>query len=425
MFDDLMGESVVIVEGEKWKHQRQILNPSFSMKYLRHLVGPFTSIADELCSKIEKERIKNGNFDVHLWLSRTTLDGLGKAGFGLDFDSLNDRMTEVYEAYEGILAGFTNPFVLMPFFSKLPLPSNKRFANSKNTFWKWAMKTIDDKRKKIDENLKSDQGNKMKKEKEVGGKGEGEEIEFEISDDVNAPIADLNGADDEQEEGQSMDLLDLMIRATFEEKSLSDEELRQNVFLFFLAGHETTSGTLTFVLDFLARNPLAQSKCRDEILSLFGANSSPSYSSLSKLVYVNQVINESMRLRTPVVQLAREVKNDIHLGGYFFPQGTILSAVISNLHIDKDVWGDDADEFRPERWAERRANGVNFMPFGYGPRMCLGINFANLEMRIILVRLLQQFVFSVYEEVRFIRSITLRPQYGYKLKVDKFVPEEN
>lgn len=297
VFDDIAGDSVVSVEGEVWKHQRHILNPSFHLSHLQNLIPDFIRIADLLCDKIEIEaRERSGKFEILKLMSKATIDALGKAGFGMNFNSLNDELTDVYCAYEEILRGIMHPLVLLPGFSSLPTETNKRFKRAVNVFQQWAQNAIEQKREMIQKQysyLLGDDQNDLTIE------------DPDALNDVNNPLADLNSlqssADENNQNQFKPNVLDLMVAAamrsetasasasasasSLEERIFTDRELKHNVFLFFLAGHETTSGTLTFVIDFLSRYPDVQLKCREEILSLFGSDP-PSYSSLSKLKFV-------------------------------------------------------------------------------------------------------------------------------------------
>ena len=220
---------------------------------------------------------------------------------------------------------------------------------------------------------------------------------------------------------RKVDLLDLMVESN-EDTSLTRKELLNNIFLFFLAGHETTSGTLTATLYFLSRHPDIQDKVREEIEQIFHGDE-PNYDSIKLLQYVNLVMNESSRLLGPVTSLSRVAKEDCTLEGYHVPKGTILVLSILNIHRDKDIWGDDVLEFNPDRWTpenvKKRPNN-SFIPFGAGSRICLGNNFANLEMRITLVKLIQRFKFTIATpELVVPRAITVRPQPGFMLGIEK------
>mmetsp|Transcript_17665 Transcript_17665/g.27307 ORF Transcript_17665/g.27307 Transcript_17665/m.27307 type:complete len:309 (-) Transcript_17665:23-949(-) len=305
-------------------------------------------------------------------MSRTTVDALGKCGFGMDFDALSGKMTDIYQAYEGIIKGFANPLLLMDWYNKLPFKAPREFKKARDEFWKWTRLTV----------------------------------QKQLEAMQNNPDRDGN-------------LLDMMLEAHFSENpQLDEKELLQNIFLFFLAGHETTSGTLTFVLDHLARHQEIQENCRREIQELFTLGEQPTHEKIKKLQYLNRVIFETMRTRPLISGISREAKRDTTVAGYHIPKGTMVISVIGNLHHDKDTW-EDPMTFNPDRWIENKKNhsAPYFMPFGAGPRICLGMNFANLEMRVVLINLLLRFRFDVEMDLKFQRSFTLIPANGYSLKI--------
>merc|ERR1712137_1519010 len=212
-------------------------------------------------------------------------------------------------------------------------------------------------------------------------------------------------------------LLDLMIHSHFSENpELTEVELLQNIFLFFLAGHETTSGTLTFVLDMLARHPDIQERCREEVNSLFVLGEEPTYEKIKKLSYLPRVINETMRMRPLVSSVSRVATEDCAVADYHIPKGTVVSCSIGNLQYDPDTW-EEPEKFSPDRWEGAHKSAPHFMPFGAGTRICLGMTFANLEMRVVLVNLLQRYRFEPIQDLTFQRSITLRPRDGYMLRL--------
>lgn len=369
-FSEIIGDSVVQVEGLKWKKQRQILNPSFKYSHLNNLIPGFHTIATTLCHQLDIE-CKNNQFEPYYWMSRATVDALGKCGFGMDFDALHGKISEIYCAYEGILKIFTNPLFLIKGFSKLPIKSNKEFKKSMNDFKKWSIITIEKQLKKMEDPNRSHEPN----------------------------------------------LLDAMIESHFAENSqLTEKELLNNIFIFFLAGHETTSGTLTFVLESLARHHDIQEKCRDEIKSLFQWGEIPTPEKLKKLHYLNLVINETLRVYPLVSAISREAKEDTQLNGYFIPKGTVVAAAIGNLQYRSDYW-ENSTTFDPSRWEDKIHNAPHFMPFGAGPRICLGMKFAKLEMQVVLINLLLRFKFDILSDMKFQRGITLRPKEGYQLKI--------
>ena len=222
-------------------------------------------------------------------------------------------------------------------------------------------------------------------------------------------------------EERNVDLLDMMLES-FEDTSLTRKELLNNIFLFFLAGHESQTGTLTATLYFLSRHQEVQDKVREELAHTLNGNA-PTYDSVKSLQYLSQVINESSRLLGPVTAITRIAKSDCSIEGYHVPKNTFLILVLINMHKDKDIWGDDVLQFNPERWSPENSKKIPkhcFCPFGLGPRTCLASNYANLQLRITLVKLLQRFKFTVATPEYIVsRSITVRPQPNFMLGIHK------
>ncbi|KAJ3685049.1 hypothetical protein LUZ61_014213 [Rhynchospora tenuis] len=159
--------------------------------------------------------------------------------------------------------------------------------------------------------------------------------------------------------------------------------------LFYFAGHETTSVLLTWTLVVLSMHPDWQQKARDEVLQQFGREK-PDFDGLSRLKIVTMILYEVLRLYSPLVTLTRRTYKTMQLGDLTIPSGVLLALPILLIHHDPDVWGPDATEFKPTRFAEgiskATKNGQSaFFPFGWGPRICIGQNFALLEAKMGLV----------------------------------------
>ena len=373
---DLFGNSVAIVDGEEWKKQREILNPSFKLDYIKSLTITFINYSEKLCFMLEDFAKTSNIFLPYDWMSKFTLDNLGKAGFGFEFQCLDniDTHSDIYNAYTVLAESIIDPLRILPFYDDLPLKKNKKFKESRKVFFDWAKQMIDKKRELQLNNTQSD---------------------------------------------ETPDLLDAMVSA-HDKDGLSDNELLQNIFLFFTAGHETTSGSLTGVLYYLSKYPDLQEECYEEINTIIG-NNELSHVNVKKLTILNNVINETMRLLNPARSLIRKTACDCNLGDYFIPKGSAISVGIRNLHLDPDTWGPDANEFSIDRWSPERVKerpSIAYMPFGYGPRICLGMNFALLEMRIALVYLLRKFKFIYKDEWIFSRTMTERPQQNFRIGIE-------
>ncbi|KAI0316224.1 cytochrome P450 [Amylostereum chailletii] len=177
------------------------------------------------------------------------------------------------------------------------------------------------------------------------------------------------------------------------------EELTAEALTQLIAGSDTTSNSSCAVAYHLAANPRTQEKLQQELDEALGADDDPvaTFDAVKRLPYLEAVINETLRIHsTSGIGLPRLVPDGgLTVLGHFFPAGTVLSVPSYTLHRDPEVWGEDPDAFRPERWFERDAElvGRAFNPFSFGPRACVGKNLANMELLIIVASILRRYHF--------------------------------
>ena len=198
------------------------------------------------------------------------------------------------------------------------------------------------------------------------------------------------------------DLLDLMMHATDETTTegvsrLSDEEVVAQSVVFLLAGYETSSNTLAFTLYYLVVNPEMQEKLRTQIREALETNAKKGclYDIVKNIDYLDCVIKESQRLCPPAIHVNRECHEDFDLSGIHIPAGTEVVIPIYALHHDPDAW-EDPEKFDSERFRGARKDThhpFQFLPFGGGPRNCIGMRFALLEIKIALVKILMKYKF--------------------------------
>jgi cytochrome P450 len=203
-------------------------------------------------------------------------------------------------------------------------------------------------------------------------------------------------------------------------QSMNDEQLVDNLLTFYLAGHETTARALTWTLYLLARSPEWTAALVDEIQSVTGG-AEVSGENIDKLVLVQQVLKESMRLYPPVPIMSRQAIADVQIDGRAIAAGTSVLMPIYAIHRHLRRW-DDPDAFDPTRFAADRADAISryqYMPFGAGPRICIGMAFAMMEATAILVTLLQHATFAPADdrEPVPVARVTLIPKGGMSLKV--------
>ncbi len=217
-------------------------------------------------------------------------------------------------------------------------------------------------------------------------------------------------------EGQDVgDVLSMLLEAQDEGNTMTDKQVHDQVLTFVAAGHETAQNTLSWTFYLLSQHPAVYDKLLAELQTVL-AGRTPTVADLARLPYLEWVINESWRCYPPAWLQGRRALEAFDLDGYRFPANTValLSQwVTQNL---PDIWG-DPENFRPERWdpvsVQKVPQGAYF-PFGGGPRICIGMPFAEMETKLLVASILQRFTprlvpgFPVVPQPR----ITLRPKYG-------------
>ena len=229
------------------------------------------------------------------------------------------------------------------------------------------------------------------------------------------------------------DLLCLMMTANEETtvegvSRLSDDEIVAQSITFLLAGYETSSNTLSFTLYFLALNQDVQDTLRTEIKEAMESNAKkPLFEVAQNMEYLDCVVKESQRLCPPGAFPTRECSEDYDLNGIHIPAGTEVFIPIYALHHDPDAWP-DPEKFDPERFrgpAKDTRHAFQFLPFGAGPRNCIGMRFALMEIKIALVRILMKFKFVQSPEtqvpLKIHSGITLSAKDGVLVRVQSVI----
>jgi len=201
------------------------------------------------------------------------------------------------------------------------------------------------------------------------------------------------------DKADNTDLLGLMLTGVDKQSgmTLPDDNIVAQCLTFLVAGHETTSGLLSFAIYFLMKNPQFAQQARTEVDDVLGGETQPSYDQIHRLVYVRQILDETLRLWPTAPMFTRTPLEDTVVGGrYAFPKDTGLSVLVPMLHRDRNVWGADAEEFDPDRFRAERFKSVSpnaYRPFGTGMRACIGRQFALQEATLVLGLVLQRFEF--------------------------------
>ena len=372
MLKPLLGLGLLTSEGDFWKKQRRLIQPAFHKRKLDEWTEMMIERSENTANKIRVHADRGEAFDVLPEMTALTLDVISKAIFSTGVEDkakiVGDQITLLNEY---TIEKLHKPFRFPDF---VPTPFNLRQKKS--------MGILDD-------------------------------IIYEI---INKRRAEKVSKDD---------LLSMLIDVKDEEtgEGMSNQQLRDEVMTIFLAGNETSSNALTWTLYLLSQNPEAEQKMIAEIDEKFNAGVELNFKTVSEFQYVKQVIEESMRVHPPVWMVGRRNIEEDEIAGYKIEKLTNVLIPIIYLHHTERFW-EEPDKFKPERFAPEIRNNIDrfvYFPFGGGPRVCIGNNFAMLEMQVILITLYRQFKFKVKEGfvVEPEPLVTLRPRYGMMMYAEK------
>jgi cytochrome P450 len=218
------------------------------------------------------------------------------------------------------------------------------------------------------------------------------------------------------------DLLSMLLQTSYEDDGsfMSDLQVHDEAMTLFLAGHETTANALAWSWYLLAKHHASYARMRQELQTVLGGRT-PTYADLQLLPYTLQVLKEAMRLFPPAPAIGREATRDIDLGGHRIPAGTTVIISPYALHRRPDNFP-HPERFDPDRWTpenEARLPRHAYLPFGGGPRICIGNHFAMMEGHIVLATLAQRVTFELAGRQRVVPEplITLRPRFGIRMAV--------
>ncbi|KAJ4943982.1 hypothetical protein NE237_008312 [Protea cynaroides] len=377
---------LVTYEGEKWAKHRRIINPAFHMEKLKHMLPAFYTSSNEMVSKWEKLVTLEGSCELDVWseLQNLTGDIISKAAFGSSYEEGKHIFKLQDEQAEILVQLFQTAFI--PGFSLLPTKRNKRIKEIHREISSLLMDII----------------NKRQRAMKDGKTN---------NDDLLGLLLESNQKEIQENKNKK-------------NIGMSIEDVIEECKLFYFAGQETTSVLLVWTMIVLSMHPEWQVRAREEVLQIFGKNN-PNFDGLSCLKTITMILYEVLRLYPPALQLNRCTYKNIKLGEISLPPGIHLMLPIVLIHHDRELWGEDAQEFKPERFAEgiskATKNQLSFFPFSWGPKVCIGQNFAMIEAKLALAMILQQFAFELSPSYAHAPTtvLTLHPQYGAQIILHK------
>ncbi|XP_014834655.1 PREDICTED: cytochrome P450 3A30-like, partial [Poecilia mexicana] len=226
-----------------------------------------------------------------------------------------------------------------------------------------------------------------------------------VTDFFYASLEKIKSNRETSQQKSRVDFLQLMIdsqknNGLQKDKRLSDHEILSQSMIFIFAGYETSSSSLTFLAYNLATNPEIMRKLQEEIDSTFPNKAPVQYQPLMEMDYLDSVINESLRLFPIAPRLERVAKASVEINGLVIPKDMVVLVPTWPLHRDPEIWP-EPEKFKPERFSKKNKEDIDpytYMPFGVGPRNCIGMRFALVVMKLAVVEILQRYSFSVCKE---------------------------
>ncbi|XP_062444115.1 cytochrome P450 3A9-like [Rhea pennata] len=391
---DLVGvlnNAVSIAEDEHWKRIRTVLSPTFTSGKLKEMFPIIKHYGEVLTKNIQKEVEKDKSIDMKELFGSYSMDVVTSTSFGVNIDSMNNPKDPfVREMKKLVKFDLFNPlFILLfvcPFLSPLLAKMNVSF------FPKDAVDFFMNSISKIKKN--------REKETHMG------RVDF-LQLMIECQNSTTNGNNE--------------VNRSY--KALTDVEILSQAFIFIFAGYETVSSTLSYVAYELATHPDVQQKVLEEIDSVLPNKAPITYDMIMQLEYLDMVLNETLRLFPLGGRLERSCKKNIEISGVTIPKGTVVMIPPFTLHHNPEYWP-EPEEFRPERFSKENREAIDpytFLPFGAGPRNCIGMRFALLTLKAAITVLLQNFTFRTCKETPIPLKLSskgfLRPQKPILLKL--------
>ncbi|CAF1403819.1 unnamed protein product [Adineta ricciae] len=360
----ILEHSLIALKDEHWKSVRSIISPAFSTAKLKSIFGLMNEVSEIYKKRLLEYADKQETFDIKQLNGEFTLDNITTCLFGVETNSLSNENVVLIKYLKKFFAfSLANLFLIVLFisprlakflgekgFSILPRDSVEYTTNILNQI-------LDRRRQRVER------------------RNDFIQMMIDHEEDVKNETEDQHAEEHQRKTTK---------------KTLNDKEILGQTFAFLFAGYETTSVLMSFFFYVMATQPHIQEKVYDEIQQVI-ANNEVTYEKLSELHYLDMVISETLRMYPPIFRFERVASTDYQLGDYRIPKGIVISVPVYPIHHDPQVWP-EPEKFIPERFSTEekgKRDAMSYLPFGDGPRNCLGMRFALLEVKLGIVKALR------------------------------------
>jgi cytochrome P450 len=363
--EPLLGQGLLTSEGDLWASQRRLLQTAFHGKHMEDFSRSMVEATHARLGRWEKLRGGGQSLDIAQEMVGLTINILGSALFRLDFDDIaEDLSVDLTLLTRWAMARMTSLWGLP---LNVPTPRNVR-----------AQKALRRLESAVEKMIRQAQSRRAG--------GEDDPLSLLVAHGAN------NG-----------------------NRAADEKQIRDEVMTLLLAGHETTAATLTWTWYLLSQHPEVERRLQSEVDEVLGGGR-PTLADVPRLVYTRMVVDEVLRLYPPVWLLPRKAVGDDRLGGYLIPAGSDVLVCVYTMHRHPDFW-DKAEDFNPQRFAdENSAHRVSgsYLPFGIGPRTCVGSRFGLMEVILAVAVIAQRYSLklSAAHRVEPEPALTLHPRNG-------------
>lgn len=335
-----IGHGILTLEGESWTSQRKLMGPTFTPRGIKPFADIMADEAHALVDRWQGRLDTDPVVDINQEMTRITMRVISRSMFGIDMDRDFSGASDALVALLDYTASATTSMIDVPLF--VPTAKNRRLKEAKQELREFLMGIIQRRRS----------------------------------------------------EGLQNDLLSMLMTARDADtgEMMTDEQLHDEALIIFFAGHDTTSSLLTWTWYLLSKWPAVEEKMHAELATVLGGRA-PGLDDIPNLPYLRQVFDETLRLYSPIPILARDLTEDDRLNGYDLPKGSLVVLALYNTHRHPEFW-ERREEFYPEHFAEAAVAArprYAYLPFGAGPRICIGMHFALMEAALVMGEVAQRF----------------------------------